>query len=128
MNIEYWDCDICNQLFADEEGTVVITDVSDSIQVHDILNDNVKNYLNASTESDQISALATSKPYNDQVKKELTWAAKGSAPYRIEVSMNDDTFASFKSYSSDENSLELPGTLIPGQRYYYRVFDSNNTS
>lgn len=128
VNIEYWDCDICNQLFADEEGTVVITDVSDSIQVHDILNDNVKNYLNASTESAQISALATSKPYNDQVKKELTWAAKGSAPYRVEVSMNDDTFASFKSYSADENSLELPGTLIPGQRYYYRVFDSNNTS
>ena len=123
-HIEYWECNICHQKFADEDATEVVDDVSKAA-LHDILNENVKAYLSATTEAETIAALGQSTPFNDQVKKTISWKNQGVAPYRVEVSMSEN-FASYKTYSADSNSLELPGTLIPGQRYYYRVYDLND--
>ena len=124
-NVEYWECSVCHNKYADEDATEKLDDVSDGIKIHEILNENVKTYLAATTDEDQISALQQATPYNDQVQKELTWKNKGSAPYRIEVSLSDQ-FNECKTYYSNSNKLTLPGTLTPGKTYYYRVFDSSD--
>ena len=124
-HIEYWECSICHNMYSDEEGENLVTDLT-YYDTHNIWKDNVKNYLSANTEAEQIEALQHGGPtLNDQVKKKLTWANKGTAPYHVEVSMTE-TFDSYKTYTSSTNSLTLPGTLIPGQRYYYRVLDAND--
>ena len=124
--IEYWECSECLQKFSDANGTQVVTDVSDTISTHDILNENVKNYLSATTEAAQIEALQHPSPFNNQVKKSITWGDNGNGPFRIELSL-DDTFAEYKTYSSNTSSFTFPGTLIPGKTYYYRVFDNSGT-
>ena len=124
--IEYWECSECLQKFSDANGTQVVTDVSDTISTHDILNENVKNYLSTTTEAAQIEALQHPSPFNNQVKKSITWGNIGNGPFRIELSL-DDTFAEYKTYSSNTSSFTFPGTLIPGKTYYYRVFDNSGT-
>ena len=126
-HIEYWECSICHQKYADAEAAVLVDDVSDAITSFDILNDNVKNYLGASTESAQIEALSHPNPFNDQIQKQITWAQNGNSPYRVELSTTS-TFDEVKTYNSNTNSLTLPGVLIPGQTYYYRVFDNDNVN
>ena len=124
-NVEYWECTICSNKYSDEAATQKITDTT-YYDVHELLNTNVKDYLSATTEAAQINALKTRNPYNDQKRKTINWTKTGPTPYRIEVSTTD-TFTESKTYSSNSESFTLPGTLIPGQKYYYRVFDKNDS-
>lgn len=122
--VEYWECGTCHHKFLDEEATTEVTDVNDN-GYHDILNQNVKNYLSATTDEEILTALGENNPHNNQVRKALSWRDSGHAPYTIEVA-KDEGFTSYKTYESLENHILLPGTLIPGMKYYYRVKDSTN--
>ncbi len=122
--IEYWSCSICGKNYQDAEGEYEATDL-DAHDTHDILNDNVKQYLAAETEEEVIAALnGEHEPYNDQVRKTLTWDVGNGSSYTVEVSTEQD-FKKFKSYQTNRKSLTLPGTLIPGTRYYYRIKDGS---
>ena len=121
--IEYWTCSMCGRNFDDPHGEHEVFDL-DGHDSHDILNDNVKNYLDADTEEEQIEALGHNKPFNDQVRKTLSWEVGSGSSFTVEVSTEQD-FKHLKSYQTNRKSIILPGTLIPGTRYYYRVKDSN---
>ena len=123
-SIEYWHCSICGKDFQDPEGQYEVTDL-DGHDTHDILNNNVKQYLAAETEEQVIAALnADHEPFNDQVRKTLTWDVGSGSSFTVEVS-TDQNFKRFKSYQTNRKSLTLPGTLIPGTRYYYRIKDAS---
>ena len=125
-HIEYWECTMCLQKFADENAQYPITDVEDN-QVSKIWPQNVQNYLAAETEAAQIEALSHTETYNDQIAPTITWNGNlGKAPYRVEVS-ETETFDSYKTISDCWAAYAVVSpTVIPGERYYYRVFDKNN--
>ena len=123
-NIEYWSCSICHKNYADEDGTEEIGDVSKP--QHNLLGNNLVRYLSAETEEEIVAALQGSRyPFNDQNKKIIWWDNKGASSYVIQLS-TDANFTTYKTYSSNKNTFTLPGTLLPGTKYYYRVFDDNN--
>ena len=121
-SIEYWSCSICGKNYKDPNGTEEALDIVE--KGHSLLNQNVINYLSATTEEEVINALKSSTPFNDQVKKTVSWNAS-TGPYTIEVACNAD-FNDSKSYTSNTNSFTFPGSLIPGQKYYYRVKDASD--
>ena len=123
-NIEYWSCSICGFNYADPDGNTRIEDITDdSFQTHEILNNNVKKYLAATTDREIITALYNPAPYNDQVRKELRWNSNGSTEYIVEIS-NDLEFTNVKTITTNSTHITLPGTLIPGYNYYWRVKDN----
>ena len=123
-NIEYWECSECEKKFSDEDGGEEVENVSIRDE-HDLLNDNVKNYLAATTEADQINALRVSTPFNNQVRKVLSWKTNDNGPYTIEVSESQD-FTNPMTFTASNSPLTLPGTLFPGHTYYWRVKDSSD--
>ena len=121
-HIEYWTCSMCHKNFADEKGTEEVTVLTD-YDVHNLYGDNVKNYLEATTEAAQVEALGYGSPFNDQIQKTLTWRADGSSRYMVELATNQQ-FDDAKTYTVKTNKCTLPGTLLPGTRYYWRVMNS----
>lgn len=123
--LEYWSCSMCGKNYSDEAGTNEITDIrDDSFEEIDILDDNLKNYLSAETDADIIESFNHRTPYNDQFRKQLNWDSNGSSSYTIELSTDLD-FTNVKTYTSSTNSFFLPGVLVPGETYYWRVKDTN---
>ena len=135
-SISYYYCPNCEESFFDKDCKNKIESQSSSILEGDpryiapiqgefsLLNSNVASYLNASTEAEQIKALKSVSPYNDQVSKTLQWEGTSSSQYYVDLS-TDNTFSSYKRFDVKTNKLTLPGTLIPGTTYYWRVLDNN---
>ena len=90
-----------------------------------ILNQNLKNYLDAETDQEVIAALKNNMPFNYQVRKTITWEDNLKAPYVVEVSKTR-SFDTFESYSCSLNAYTFDGTLTPGDIVYYRVKDASN--
>ena len=122
--LESWTCSMCHKTFLDENGKFEASSL-DAHDVHKIANENVETYLLSETEEEQVIALKDRSLYNDQIKKTLTWPANATCNYIVELSTTED-FSTFKKYKSNTNSITLPGTLIPGTKYYWRVKDNDN--
>ena len=90
-----------------------------------LLNDNVKNYLDAKNEEDIISALSVTSPYNDANYKRVTFEANNKAPYKVILS-SETAISGTKEYITQKDYLDIPYNLIPGETYSYKVLD--NTS
>ena len=90
-----------------------------------ILNDNVKQYLDAESDAEVITALKNTTPNNNQAKKKMTWKDNGHGPYVVELS-DSRNFETFTSFASTTHSCLIGGYLTPGQTYYYRIKDSLN--
>ena len=134
-SLAYYYCPHCEESFLDGDGQNKIESESSTIAKGDpryippiqgefcLLNSNVAAYLNASTEAEQISALRSVTPYNDQATKTLKWEGAINGQYYVDLSANKD-FASYKRFETKANKLALPGTLVPGTTYYWRVLGS----
>ena len=121
--IEYWSCSLCHKNYLDEYGYDEAEDISIVGETFSLWNQNVINYLSASTETEIIKALQGSQsPYNDQVRKTVSWKAS-TGPYTIDFS-TDRNFGTYKTYTSTSATFTFPGTLFPGTKYYYRVKDA----
>lgn len=91
-----------------------------------ILNQNLRDYMDAETDQEIIAALGNNSVFNYQANKTINWEDNLRSPYSVEVSTTRD-FATFKSYSSNINSFTFEGLLMPGETYYYRIKDSYNS-
>ena len=89
-----------------------------------LLNSNLRDYLDAETDQDIIAALRNNGVKNYQANKTIIWEDNRKAPYTIEVSETRD-FENFKSYVSNLNAYTFDGTFIPGNTHYYRVKDAD---
>ena len=133
-SLAYYYCLSCEESFLDAEGKDKIESKSNGIVKGDprylspvqgefcLINSNVAAYLNASSEKEQIEALKNTTPYNDQATKTLEWEGAANAKYCVDLS-TDKGFASYKRFSVTTNKLALPGILVPGTTYYWRVLD-----
>ncbi len=134
-SLAYYHCPSCEENFLDAEGKNKIESKSTGIAKGDprylapiqgefsLINSNVAAYLNASTEKEQIEALQNTTPYNDQATKTLEWEGATDTKYYVDLS-TDKNFASYKRFSVTTNKLALPGILVPGTTYYWRVLDN----
>ncbi len=133
-SLSYYHCPSCEESFLDAEGKNKIESESAAIGKGDprylapiqgefcLINSNVAAYLNASTEKEQIEALKNTTPYNYQATKTLEWEGATDGKYCVDLS-TDEGFASSKRFSVTANKLALPGILVPGTTYYWRVLD-----
>ena len=137
-HVEYYYCLDCQKSFYDaactqeiENAVYGISDKRDGrylsplTTVFNILNQNLRDYLDAETDPEVIAALRNNSVHNYQAKKMIMWEDTFKAPYTIEVS-NSRMFDTFKSYTSTMNAYTFDGTLTPGMTYYYRVKDTSN--
>lgn len=137
-HIEYYYCCDCNKSFYDAACTQEIENTSYGIKDKrdgrylspltsscSIVNQNLKDYLDAKTDQEVIAALKNKSVYNYQGKKMIMWEDTLNTPYIVEFSRTRD-FTSYKSYSSSLNAFTFEGLLTPGETYYYRVKDSTN--
>ncbi len=134
-SLAYYHCPSCEENFLDAEGKNKIESKSTGITKGDprylapiqgefcLINSNVAAYLNASTEKEQIEALQNTTPYNDQATKTLEWEGATDTKYYVDLSA-DKNFASYKRFNVTTNKLALPGILVPGTTYYWRVLDN----
>ncbi len=134
-SLAYYHCPSCEENFLDAEGKNKIESKSTGIAKGDprylapiqgefcLINSNVAAYLNASTEKEQIEALQNTTPYNDQATKTLEWEGATDTKYYVDLS-TDKGFAFYKRFSVTTNKLALPGILVPGTTYYWRVLDN----
>ena len=137
-HIEYYYCFDCHKSFYDSACTSEIEnteygvdDKRDGRYIQPItsnfslLNSNLKDYLNAKTDKEIITALRNNGVKNDQAPKTIFWEDNRKTPYRVEVSKTR-TFDSYKTYVTPVNSVTLEGAMLPGETYYYRVLDARN--
>ena len=138
-HIEYYYCCDCHKSYYDAACTQEIEHTE--YGVHDkrddrylsplpstfnILNKNLRDYLDAKNDQEAVAALRDKSVYNYQAMKTITWEDNLKGPYTVEVS-NTRLFSEFKSYTSTMPALTLEGTLMPGETYFYRVKDSTDT-
>ena len=90
-----------------------------------ILNQNLKDYLDAETDQEIIAALKNNTPFNFQARKTITWEDNLKSPYVVEVSKTR-SFDSYESHTCSLNAYTFDGTLTPGDIVYYRVKDARN--
>ncbi len=90
-----------------------------------IVGENVRQYLNAKTEEEIITALQNAKGGdNDQIQNVISWSSNSSTNYKVEFS-NDRSFDEYETIDATTNSVSLKRTLIPGETYYYRIKKDN---
>ena len=138
-HIEYYYCLDCQKYYSNAACT---EEVPNAIYgIHDmrdgrylspytasfkILNQNLRDYLDAKNEVNIIAALANNGVKNYQAKKTIVWTDNGKGPYTIELSKTRLFTDDFKTYTSSVNAFTFDGIFIPGETYYYRVKDSTD--
>ncbi len=133
-SLSYYCCPICGESFLDAEGKQKIGRKSASVVKGDprylaptqgefcLLGLSLAAYLKASTEEEQIKALQSAASHDGQATKTLEWEGDANARYFLDLS-TDKGFASYRRFSVASNKLALPGILVPGTTYYWRVLD-----
>ena len=136
-HIEYWFCFDCGKSYYDAACTREIENTQYGVadkrddryilplpKTISLLNQNLKDYLDAEREEDIIAALANTSVYNDQAKNIAIWQDTLKLPYQIEISKTRD-FTEFESHQTNLNVYTFEGTLTPGETIYYRVKDAS---
>ena len=137
-HIEFYYCIDCSKSFSDEKCTQEIPNsnlglnnksdgryLSPITGTFSLLNQNIKNYLDAKEDADIIRALRNNTPYNNQAKRVIAWENNGNSPYTVELS-EERSFENFDSFVSEKNYFTFEGVFVPGETYYYRVKDASN--
>ena len=135
-HIEYYYCCDCHKSFYDaacineiENTQYGILDKRDGRYLSpftgsfNIVNTNLRQYLDAKTDEEVIAALRNNDVKNYQASKTVYWEDNKHGPFKLEVSKTR-SFLEYKTINSSINAAKLEGTLVPGQTYYYRVKDS----
>ncbi len=87
-----------------------------------LVNQSVERYLKAVTEEEQIRTLQAAITKEGQPQKRLEWKGSIKEKYHVDLSKHRD-FSVHKRFLAMGNALTLPGILIPGTTYYWRVFN-----
>ena len=124
----FYDADLQNEVPNSNLGLDNIQDgryISPVTGTFSLLNQNIKDYLDAKEDRDIITALRANTPFNDQRERTIIWHDNNNGPYTVEVA-KDRMFTSFKSYEADGIKFTFDSTFIPGETYFYRVKDHSN--
>lgn len=137
-HIEYYYCCDCHKSYYDsactreiENTQYGVSDMRDGRYLSpltssfNVLNQNLRDYLNAKTDQEIVAALRNNAVLNYQAQKTILWEDNRNTPYQIEVSKTR-SFDNYQTYTSNINSYTFDGTLMPGETYYYRVKDSTD--
>ena len=135
-HIEYYYCMDCQKCFYDAACTDVIPNTSYGVKdmrdgrylapytgSFSVLNQNLKDYLDAETDQEIVVALRNNGVKNYQANKTIMWGDNRKTPYAIELSNSRD-FENYKTFASNINAFTFEGTFVPGETYYYRIKDS----
>ncbi len=111
----------CGGKEAMKEPTIKLTSVYDGATV-DLCEPEVRTYLNAQTEKEQINALMEMEQVSYQHQTlSFSWEGDGSSKYTLYIADNQE----FKNgYEFETTKTELNkevGVLIPGKTYYWKV-------
>lgn len=141
-HIEFYYCLDCQKSFEDYYCKVEIANsdyavndkrdgryISPLTRSINILNKNIREYLDAESEEDIINALKNNRPINDQVSYVIYWNNNHKGPFTVEFSdkRDSETRALINPVlyeNIDKNQFSFDPSLIPGQTYYYNVKDS----
>ena len=137
-HIDYYYCIDCQKSFFDaacneevpntEYGVNDMRDgryLSPITGVFSILNSNLKDYLDATTDQQAVAALRDKSVRNYQARKTILWEDNRNYPYHVEVS-DTRSFDSFVTYETSVSAFTFEGTLTPGETYYYRIKDASD--
>ena len=104
-----------------KEPTIKLTSVYDGATV-DLCEPEVRAYLNAQTESDQIKALMemANVSYQHQTIS-FSWESDGSSKYTLYIADNQEFENAYEFKTAKTELKSEAGVLIPGKTYYWKV-------